>query len=54
MAVRDASGVRIVPASPEKSEEAEFIMLRDGLICFTGTAEELRHAGDPYLKSFLS
>ncbi len=55
MAVRDASGaVRIVPATREKAEEAEFIMLKDGLIRFEGTAEELRHSSDPYLKSFLS
>src|SRR4029453_7780059 len=37
MAVRDGDGrVRIVPATPEKSEEAEFIMLKDGLITFEG------------------
>jgi phospholipid/cholesterol/gamma-HCH transport system ATP-binding protein len=55
MAVRDEAGqVRVVPATPEKSEEAEFIMLKDGLICFEGTAEELRRAADPYLKTFLS
>src|SRR3989442_6452587 len=35
MAVRDARGtVAIVPAPPHKSREAEFIMLKDGLICF--------------------
>jgi len=55
MAVRDASGqVRVVPATPETCEEAEFIMLKDGLICVEGTAEELRHATDPYLQTFLS
>jgi phospholipid/cholesterol/gamma-HCH transport system ATP-binding protein len=55
MAVRDASDhVRVVPATPEKCEEAEFIMLKDGLICFEGTAEELRHSTDPYLQTFLS
>ena len=55
MAVRDASGqVRVVHATPEKCEEAEFIMLKDGLICFEGTAEELRRATDPYLQTFLS
>ena len=55
MAVRDPSGeVRVVPATPEKCEEAEFIMLKDGLICFEGTAEELRHSTDPYLQTFLS
>jgi len=55
MAARGPHGdVRIVPASAEKSEEAEFIMLKDGLICFEGTAEELRQSADPYLKTFLS
>jgi phospholipid/cholesterol/gamma-HCH transport system ATP-binding protein len=55
MAVRDGGGdVRIVPATPEKSEEAEFIMLKDGTICFEGSAEELRHSTDPYLQTFLS
>jgi phospholipid/cholesterol/gamma-HCH transport system ATP-binding protein len=55
MAVRGSGGdVRIVPASPDKSEEAEFIMLKDGFICFEGTAEELRKSADPYLKTFLS
>ena len=32
----------IVPATPEKEREAEFIMLRDGLIVFEGDADELR------------
>ena len=55
MAVRDASGqVRIVPATPEKCEEAEFIMVKDGVICFEGTADELRRSTDPYLQTFLS
>src|SRR5919107_712130 len=55
MAVRDADGkVRIVPATPEKEREAEFIMLRDGLICFEGDADELRRSTDPYIQTFLS
>jgi len=55
MAVRDESGaVHIVPATPEKSEEAEFMMLKDGEIVFEGSAEELRHSTDPYLRTFLS
>jgi len=55
MAVRDESGkVTVVPATPEKSEEAEFIMLKDGQICFEGSAEELRRSTDPYLQTFLS
>jgi phospholipid/cholesterol/gamma-HCH transport system ATP-binding protein len=52
-AVRENGRMRFVPASPEKSEQAEFIMLRDGRILFEGSAEELRHARDPYLRTFL-
>ena len=55
MAVRDADGnVQIVPASPDKEREAEFIMLKDGLICFEGDADALRASTDPYLRTFLS
>ncbi|MBZ5558958.1 MAG: ATP-binding cassette domain-containing protein [Acidobacteriia bacterium] len=55
MAERGADGkVRIMAASADKAEEAEFIMLKDGLICFEGTAEQLRRSTDPYLKTFLS
>src|SRR5882672_9874658 len=53
MAVRDKAGrAHITPATPEKEREAEFIMLRDGLINFEGSAEELRHSTDPYLRTF--
>lgn len=54
MAVRDGDGVRIVPAPPEKVDQSDFMMLRDGVICFEGNADELRHSPDPYLKTFLS
>ena len=55
MAVKGPEGtVRIERASPEKEQEAEFIMLRDGLIVFEGDAEELRHSTDPYIRTFLS
>lgn len=55
MAERDAAGrVRIVPATPAKEREAEFIMLKDGLIVFEGDADALRRSDDPYLKTFLS
>jgi phospholipid/cholesterol/gamma-HCH transport system ATP-binding protein len=53
-AVREDGRVRIVPVSAEKSEEAEFIMLRDGVIVFEGTADELRRDQDSYLRTFLS
>lgn len=55
MAVRDAAGVvRILDATSEKFEEAEFIMLGDGIIVFEGDADELRRSPDPYIQKFLS
>ena len=53
-AVRRQDGYDIVPADAQKSDEAEFIMLKEGLISFEGNAAELRASTDPYLKSFLS
>lgn len=53
-AVRRKDGYDIVPADAQKCDEAEFIMLREGVISFEGNAAELRAAQDPYLKSFLS
>src|SRR4249920_1564811 len=47
MAERDADGkVRIVPATPGKEKEAEFIMVRDGMIVFEGDADALRASTD--------
>ena len=43
-----------MPATPEKEREAEFIMLRDGLIVFEGDADALRASTDPYIQKFLS
>jgi phospholipid/cholesterol/gamma-HCH transport system ATP-binding protein len=54
MAVRDPDGkVKIVPAPPAKAREAEFIMVRDGLIVFEGDAHALRRSADPYIRTFL-
>lgn len=53
-AIRDDGKVRISPADEQKADEAEFIMLKDGLVAFEGNASELRAARDRYLKSFLS
>jgi phospholipid/cholesterol/gamma-HCH transport system ATP-binding protein len=52
-AVRD-SHLAIVAADDDKSEEAEFIMLRDGGICFEGPAGDLKRSTDSYIKTFLS
>lgn len=55
MAVRGRDGaVEIRAATPEKERQAEFIMLRDGVICFEGDADALRQSTDPYIQSFLS
>ncbi|MBS1818847.1 MAG: ATP-binding cassette domain-containing protein [Acidobacteria bacterium] len=55
MAVRGERGeVQIVRATPEKEREAEFLMLKDGVIVFEGDAEALRRCTDPYIRSFLS
>jgi phospholipid/cholesterol/gamma-HCH transport system ATP-binding protein len=44
----------MTPATAAKIEEADFVMVRDGRISFEGSADELRHSDDPYLKTFLS
>jgi phospholipid/cholesterol/gamma-HCH transport system ATP-binding protein len=55
MARRAADGrVEIVPATPAKEREAEFLMLRDGLVCFEGHADALRRSSDSYIREFLS
>ena len=51
---RDDGMLQIVRADVDKSEEAEFIMLKDGGIAFEGHAAELRQSSDVYLKTFLS
>ena len=53
-AIVDGGAIRIEPADERKSEEAEFIMLRDGRIHFEGHAGDLRSSTDPYLRAFLS
>jgi len=53
-AIRENGEVRIVPADAQKEREAEFLMLRDGLLVFEGDADALRHSQDEYLRTFLS
>lgn len=55
MATRQVDGtVTVGPASPEKAQEAEFIMLKEGHIVFEGDAELLRRSQDRYIRTFLS
>jgi phospholipid/cholesterol/gamma-HCH transport system ATP-binding protein len=54
-AVRRGDEIEFEKASPQKCDEAEFIMLRDGRVAFEGNAGELRAATkDPYIAAFLS
>jgi len=53
-AVREGGHIEITPADPKKCDEAEFIMLKDGVITFEGNAAELRASTDPYIQQFLS
>jgi phospholipid/cholesterol/gamma-HCH transport system ATP-binding protein len=55
-AIRRGADIGFEKASPAKCDEAEFIMLKDGLIAFEGNAGELRAAAakDPYIDAFLS
>jgi phospholipid/cholesterol/gamma-HCH transport system ATP-binding protein len=53
---REGDEVVFDRADEGKSDQAEFIMLKDGGILFEGNATELRQAGrtDAYIRSFLS
>jgi len=53
-AVREGGHIEITQADPQKCDEAEFIMLKDGVITFEGNAAELRASADPYIQQFLS
>jgi phospholipid/cholesterol/gamma-HCH transport system ATP-binding protein len=53
-AVRVNGEIRVGLAAADKEREAEFLMLRDGLIVFEGDADALRHSPDAYLKTFLT
>ena len=53
-AVRQGDSVDFVHAGPAKMQEAEFMMLKDGIIIFEGTADELRASTDSYIQAFLS
>ncbi len=53
-AIREHGTIRVVPAGEPKAQEAEFLMLRNGLVVFEGTAADLRDSTDPYLRTFLT
>jgi phospholipid/cholesterol/gamma-HCH transport system ATP-binding protein len=46
--------IEVAPADAAKADEAEFIMLKEGLVAFEGNAAELRASTDPYIRTFLS
>ena len=51
---RQGSGFAIVPALKQRSEDATFIMLKEGRIYFEGYAAELHASRDPFLRTYLS
>jgi phospholipid/cholesterol/gamma-HCH transport system ATP-binding protein len=53
-AVRENGTIKVVRADARKEREAEFLMLRDGVIGFEGDADALRNSNDPYIQKFLS
>jgi phospholipid/cholesterol/gamma-HCH transport system ATP-binding protein len=55
-ATRSGTEIRFDQAAEGKSDQAEFIMLKDGGILFEGNATELRAAAkkDEYIQAFLS
>jgi len=53
-AIREGSGFRMKRAGAAKADEAEFIMLREGVVAFEGNAAELRASQDAYIREFLS
>jgi phospholipid/cholesterol/gamma-HCH transport system ATP-binding protein len=55
-AARHGGEITFDRAAAGKSDQAEFIMLKDGGILFEGNASDLRAAAktDPYIQSFLS
>ena len=53
-AMRQNSHIEITQADAQKADEAEFIMLKDGVVCFEGNATELRSSADPYIRQFLA
>ena len=50
--VGDALEYRLPDAA--HAGRTQFVMLKDGGICFEGTADELKASKDPYLRTFLS
>jgi phospholipid/cholesterol/gamma-HCH transport system ATP-binding protein len=52
-AVRNDGEVDIVPAAADSVASAVFMVLKDGRICFRGSAAELQNSSDPFLQRYL-
>jgi phospholipid/cholesterol/gamma-HCH transport system ATP-binding protein len=48
-----AGGLEIGPMPEASAGRTRFLVLRDGRICFAGTADELLRTPDPYIREFL-
>jgi phospholipid/cholesterol/gamma-HCH transport system ATP-binding protein len=54
VARRNGRNVEFADAPPERLQQTEFIMLKDGQVAFEGDADALRRTSDQYLRAFLS
>jgi phospholipid/cholesterol/gamma-HCH transport system ATP-binding protein len=52
--VRRGAEVTLQAAPPETLARTGFLMLKDGLVAFEGSADELRDSTDEYLRAFVS
>jgi len=52
-AVRDGDEVVLAPADAATSALAEFMLLRDGRVHFSGSADEILASTDPYVQEYL-
>jgi phospholipid/cholesterol/gamma-HCH transport system ATP-binding protein len=50
----DGERLTFVPSEADHLTRTDFLMLREGHVAFTGSADDLRASTDPYLQSFLS
>jgi phospholipid/cholesterol/gamma-HCH transport system ATP-binding protein len=51
---RPGRDVEYIDVTDARKDRTEFLMLREGVVAFEGTADELRATNDPYLRTFLS
>jgi phospholipid/cholesterol/gamma-HCH transport system ATP-binding protein len=51
---QEANAMRPIPEGSARSMDTTFLILRDGKVIFDGTAAEMVHSPDPYIREYLS